>query len=339
MSLQPKVELEINGQMLSQMERLDLVCDLYKPSGSFSASIGLDAQVEEASLVRIYLDGVPALVGLIDQIDESYDKGTHTRSISGRSLIGLVEDTFVTDFGMPPSTIKAAAQKYLAKIPHVSRFGMDLAPETSQAIVGRSMVDVGDTVFKVLSGLASSIGLVFWCAPDGRMTFGKVASSGTSTYRLDKTVILRGQRGRGNGKLHSRFILVSDNEDEGHRRIEVANPMAPLEKPFVAAFNGHSSDIKKQAQEYIRQERIRALQLEYDVAGFSQGGTIWAVNRLVDLVDDVLCLEGTYLLHRCAFSFDRRSGSKTRLSLSPRLGDPFKPAKVRKKDLSREVDF
>ncbi|HOX49890.1 MAG TPA: hypothetical protein PKY05_00270 [Fibrobacteria bacterium] len=338
MSLRSSVELEINGQILSQVERLEVTCDLYKPSGSFSATIGLDARVEEASLVRIYLDGLPTLVGIIDQIDESYDKNSHNRSISGRSLIGLVEDTFVTSFGMPPSTIKDAAQKYLAKIPHVSRFGMELAPEASQSIAGRSMVDVGDTVFKVLSGLASSIGLIFWCAPDGRMTFGKLVSSGASSYRLDRSVIQRGQRGRGNGKIHSKFILISDNEEEGHRKVEVVNPTAPLERPFVAAFNGHSSDIKKQAQEYLRQERIQALQLEYEVAGFSQGGTVWAVNRLVDLVDDILCLEGTYILHRCAFSFDRRSGSRTRLSLSPRVGDPFKPAKTKKK-AKQEVDL
>ena len=317
------VTAEIEGKIVSRVERFELTRDLYAPAGSWSMDIGPEVVTPRGGLVRIYLRGMCALVGVIGPIEQAYDEKSRTRRISGRSTMGLIADSCITDFSVPPSTLKAAAEKYLKDIPHVSRFEIEYDPAALNANTHHHAADIGDTVFKLLSEYARNRGLIFWGAANGTLVFGKVVSGGEPAFRLDRTNIKKGRMVEDSDKLHDQVILVSDNEEEGYHKVTVENSSAPLHKPFVACFNGYSSDLKKQAADYIRQEKMQALQLEYTVRGFGQGARLWDVNEMVQVSDDILCMEGTYVLHRVRFAKDLQSGSTTQLSLGPVLEDPF----------------
>jgi prophage tail gpP-like protein len=329
------VTVEIEGQIISRVERFELTRDLYSPVGSWSMDIGPEVVTPRGGLVRIYLRGLCAMVGVIGPIDHTYDEKTRTRRISGGSTMGLIARSFITDFSMPPATLKAAAEKYLKDIPHVNRFEIEYDPAALEPNTHHHAADIGDSVFKLLSEYARNRGLIFWGAANGTLVFGKVVTGGEPAFHLDRTNIKKGRMVENSENLHDQVILVSDNEEEGHRKVTVANPSAPLHQPFVSCFNGYSSDLKKQAADYIRQEKMQALQLEYTVRGFGQGARLWDVNEMVQVSDDILCMEGTYVAHRVRFAQDLQSGSTTQIHLGPVLEDPFEAFQRKGRKLRR----
>lgn len=336
MSRQPEIVLEISGQEFRNVETLEVVRDMYNPAGSWKASIGLTGVVEKGALVRIYLDGIAALVGTVGNISRRYTKTSDARSIGGASLMGLLATSCITDFGTPPQTIPQAVERYLKGVPYVSGYAVKYCTQALEPATHSHASDVGNTVFKLLSEYARNRGCVLWGNADGTMEFGRVVSNGKPTFRLDRTMVEEGGISENSDQLHDEVILVSDSEDEGHKKVSVKNELAPLRRPFVACYNGYSSDLKKQAADYIRQEKMQALQLDYLVPGFSQAGRLWDVNHLVSVSDDLLGMEGSYVSHRVVYSSNRSSGCTSRIQLGPVLEDPFtaflrKGRKIRKR--------
>lgn len=322
MQASDSVTMRVRNQETTAFESFECSSSIYEPAGSWNAVLHPDVEVDYGDQVRILINGRTELTGIVDVRERTYDGASNTKRISGRSLIGLLQDTCITDFKAPPSTLTAAAKKYLASIPYVNRCAIEFADEASDANTHHHAADVGDTVFRLLSEYALNRGLILWAKPDGTIVFGKVIRQGKPAFQLNASNILRGREIRDCKGLHSSIMLVSDGKD-GHQKATATNTTAPLEKPFIACYNGFKSDLEGQAGNYIRQEKMQSLQLEYVVRGFSQNGANWAVNTLVRTQDDILGYTGTYVLNRRSFSFSRTTGSLTTLALGPILEDPF----------------
>jgi prophage tail gpP-like protein len=319
------ITILIGGMRVEAAEDVEIVSDLYTPEGSFSLPVAPGSVIMKGSdLVRVQIGGRDEMVGILGRATESGDHSSHTLQLTGRTLAGLLKDSYITSWSAPPKTLVLADAKYTADIPHLNRFPAEFADEAKGANTHHHAADIGDSVFMLLSEYARNRGLVFWIRGDGTRVYGKVVTGGAATFTIDKSNILKYRRVTDWDALHSDIILVSDNESEGHTKTSVTNDLAPIYKPFVACFNGYSSDLEKQAKNYVRQEKMRALQLEYVVQGFRQAGKPWAVNTLVQVDDPWLGVKGTYVSNRVAKRRDRSSGSITTITLGPLLEDPFK---------------
>jgi prophage tail gpP-like protein len=305
-------------------EGFEIVSDLYSPEGSWSMPIAPGTlKVSGADLARVKIGGRLELVGTVGKLHESATHDSHALTLSGQTLAGLLKTSYITTFAAPPTTLAAADAKYTASIPYISRFSATFASEAYDANTHHHAADTGDSVFQLLSEYARNRGLIFWFKPDGTRVYGHPVTDGEPTFVLNNTNIKSRSRTLDWDNLHSQVILVSDGT-EGHKTISVANDTAPIVRPFVAAFNGYSSDLKLQAQEYIRQERMKSLTLEYTVPGFLQSGKSWRVNTLVQVDDDIMGMHGTYVVVRTLKRRNRDSGSETVITLGPKLEDPFK---------------
>lgn len=324
------VRLVIGGYEFTECQSMELVSDLYSPAGSFRFELGQRLTAVSGQTCAVWINDRLELTGIICPVKQSQDKKSHTWSVSGTSLIGLVERSFITSWETPPTTLKAAADKYLSKIPFVKDRKWTI--EGADTANSHARVDVGDTVFKLLNEMAQNRGKLFWAQPDGNLVFGPAAGKGEPAFHIGANVEHRDMT-EDVSKLHSDIWVVSDSEDGGHQTHKVKNPSVALYSPFVAVYNGADpSGMLKQAKEYLRQEKMAALQLEYVVAGFSQNNKNWRINERAQVDDKEFGLRDTYLITRRVFRRDRNAGSTTTLTLAPILAeDVFKAFPKRKK--------
>lgn len=315
--------LEIGGRQVREFRSVDFSTGLYDPVGSFNIELGLRPKVASGETAKLYVNGQLELTGLLDEVDEVIEERSHSFRLTGRTLLGLAADCCITDWSTAPSTLEGAASRFLSPLPHLGACKRVIERDAAKEYPG---LDVGDTVLSVLNEYAQNRGLLFWTQGDGTLVFGRAKREGAPAFRIDqRTRVVRRRRTDASSRQHSEIRVVSDGLD-GATQVVVKNASAPLQKTFVAAYNGSdSAGLKKQAQEYIRQQKLAACRLEYVVPGFSQGGCNWAVNELVRIEDDVLGVHGLYLIGNRSFSLGRPNGSTTTLSIGPALAEqPFK---------------
>lgn len=320
------VTISVGGlEVRAAAEGVEIVSDLYNPEGSWSMPIApRTLAINGRELARVSIGGRVELVGTVDKRQETATFEEHSLTLSGKTLAGLLKGSYITDFKAPPKTLVAADAKYTASIPYLSRFEAEFAAEAYEANTHHHAADVGDSVFQLLSEYARNRGLIFWFKPDGTRVYGEAVRDGEPEYSLNSQNILHHSHTDDWENIHSEVILVSDVKEEGHKKVTVKNDTAPIYQPLVAAFNGYSSDLESQAKEYIRQEKMKSLTLEYVVAGFSQAGKPWRVNTLCRVEDDLIGMHGTYVVVRTRKNWSRSNGSTTTLTLGPKLEDPFK---------------
>lgn len=315
------VELDIDGLRTSAFKSFEITSDLYNPSGAFRIELGYHPVVKEGMRVQIHINGMLEMTGSVDRIEEDADHESHSFVVIGRSLVGLIEDSYIVDWKTPPQTLTGACAKYLADIPYVKECRYVLEhPELDKGSQHHAM-DVGDTVFRLLNEYAQNRGLLFWSKPDGTLVFGKAISGGKPTCWLNSSNIQHRRRFKDLSRMHSEIWVVSDGDS--HHVTKVSNSLVPLRKPFVAAYNGPRDGIAKQAANYMRQEKMAGFGLDYVVAGFAQAGHNWAINTMCQVDDDLIGVQGCYVVRRRVFRRDRNGGSVTHLSLGPVLEDPF----------------
>lgn len=326
------VELDVSGRRYTKFTSLEIVSDLYSPSGSWRLELGAMPDVEEGARIEIHVNGMLEMTGIVDRIEDAVEGNSASYAVTGRTLMGLVEDSAIVDWSAPPSSLKATATRYLRDIPYVKECKVLLEDPTLDAGEQHRSLDVGDTVFQLLNEYAQNRGLLFWMKPDGTIVFGKAISSGAPSFRIDASKTLRSRRFRDRSKMHSQIIVVSDLD--GHHKTTVSNETIKLRKPFAAAFNGPVSGLERQAKNYLRQEKMGGFGLEYVVPGYSQAGANWKVNAMVHVQDERRGIDGDFVLYRRTFRLDRASGRTTTLSLGAVLEDPFKayPRKRRRRE-------
>ncbi len=323
------VRLVIGSYEFTEVESMSIVSDLFAPAGSFRFQLGQKVSADPGARCAVWINGQIELTGIVDRLEQTMDESTHGWVATGKSLIGLVERSYITNWSEPPTTLAAAAKRYLGEIPFVHELPWTI--EGDDPSVTHAGLDVGDTVFKVLNEFAQNRGLLFWARGNGEIVFGKAEGKGDPHYKLTSRQIKSRTIVQDISGLHSKILIVSDS-DAGHQVISATNPSAPIKIPFAAAYNGHDgSGLQKQANEYTRQEKLQAFSMDCTVRGFSLNGLNWAVNKRVQVDDEVTGFSDTLLVRTREFAFDKTSGSTTKLSLSPILAEDVFKAYPRKR--------
>lgn len=323
------VRVIIGSYEFTEVESMSILSDLFAPSGSFRFVLGQKVSADPGARCAVWINGQIELTGIVDRLEQSADESSHGWVASGKSLIGLVERSYITNWSAPPTTLKDAAERYLSQIPFVRELPWTI--EGKDPSVSHAGLDVGDTVFKVLNEFAQNRGLLFWSKGNGEIVFGKAVGKGDPHYKITARQIKSRNLVQDISGLHSKILIVSDS-DEGHQVITATNASAPIDIPFAAAYNGHdASGLQKQANEYTRQEKLQAFSMDCTAKGFSVNGLNWAVNKRVQVDDEVTGFSDTLLVRTREFAFDKTNGSTTKLSLSPILAEDVFKAYPRKK--------
>lgn len=165
--------LNIGGKVHTNWQSYEIDSDLMIAADAWQfdlapAHLVLPEYVDIGKKINVTLDGEVILKGVIDDINEPIGKGQHTITLSGRDLAGQLLDCSAPVFDAQQLDLKQILNQFLK--PFNINHSIEAA---STAIREKVTVDVGETVWEVISKAAEANGLWQWFAADGTLTIGE----------------------------------------------------------------------------------------------------------------------------------------------------------------------
>ena len=338
------LSLHLGNRPIDRFIHYRVDADMFQAGAAFEVALPDPGfKLSAGSLCKLKVNGITALTGLVDILDEGGTKEARTIRVEGRDLMGLVVDSYVEEFvTLSNITLKGLAEKLLVPLPFISRSdivyqagaaGARAAATTSNPLLdtahAKAQIEPGQTVFDVFKEYTRSRGLLFWMQPSGAFVFGRPKAAGQAAFHL-----IRRHDGRGNNVMDGRRIT---DVSQRYRTIKVVGQQqgsdmlgagqvntsatatdsgAPVDKTKVIVDNNDDQSPARHARLEVERQRARALRLVYKVPGHTQGGRLWTINELCRIDDDDLEIHGVYLITGRTMELDKQAGPVTEVRLS-----------------------
>jgi prophage tail gpP-like protein len=344
-----KVSLVVNGKQIDYFTGYTVDSDLFLAADAWSFDhYRTDLGIAAGQKVKLFVNNVCELTGVIDRVEMGYDKKRKKLTVSGRDMMGLVCDHHCEHFSkdkiLDGKTILQVANMLLADIPLIDRkirtVAFDAATKRFDAAYTYEKIDLGETVFDVIRRFADGRGLLFWCEPDGTFTLGKPKDKGNATFFLrnkksdpSRNNVLSATIVSDISQSHSSVTVVGQAQGQDDWglpsmvNVKATKSMSvpsefPFYKPLVRKMNKDTTSAKREASRLLEQSKARMLSLQYVVPYHSQNGKNWRANELCHVEDDDFVLDGKalsgdYLIYSRTFSSE-----KSRTTTTLKLGLP-----------------
>jgi prophage tail gpP-like protein len=330
-----KVELKINGCKIADWANYSIVSNLWEAAGSFSMTCSYrNVDVDRGDRCELWVNDTLEMTGIIDAKRKGYSKDGVYLNLSGRDLMGLVINAYCKDFvTMEGVTLYAASQKLLKDIPFINRKDIvygDGAKSLDKAHAFKQ-IEPGQKVFDTLKDMSTARGLMFYCRPDGTFIFGKPKGRGRVALALkciggkNYSSILSAESEQDASQEYSEIRVLGQQQgsaDAGPESINTTavlkNPNAKIQQTYVEVVNEDDESPAKKARFILEHQQASAHTISYKVSGHSQNGINWSTDELCAIEDDVVDINGTYLIYSRTFTLSKEEGYTTEL----RLGVP-----------------
>jgi len=346
------ISLQIAGRRIERFLSYTIAVDLYTPADAFSLEIANpEAEIKRGQRCELYVNGNLELTGIIDKSSRKYGKSGLTTRIEGRDLMGLLVDSHCEQFvdveGMKLSDL---AEMLLKTVPFINRKTIQYQENivgklrshrhhqgSGQSLMGSmdspqkvSRIEPGMTVFDALRTYAASRGLMFFALPDGTFVFGRPKAKGEPLYSLtcietgEGNNVLEGEEIDDISKRFSKITVLGQQQGQDDFMMDatkitthgtVTDPDFPFYKPFVVRDNNDSKSPELHARFILEHQRHQGYQLHYKVQSHTQNDKNWQVNELCRVRDEVLGIDGVYLIYGRTMERSRQEGTVTRLKL------------------------
>lgn len=339
------VELTVGGRRLDKFISYRCDADLYQAGDDFSVTLGNPGfDLAEGARCELRVNGVLALTGLVDKIEDGGGKGGNQVRLDGRDLMGLLVDSYVENFvTLENVTLKGLATSLLATVPYINRkaivYQAGIAGKKAQATAAanslldspqaKAQIEPGVTIFEVLKDQAVSRGGMFFMLPDGTFVFGRPKAAGQPAFQLVRrrdgrgNNVISGRRIRDLSQRWSKITVVGQQQgadtlsaEEINTKATVLDPQVPYYRPKVVVNNNDDKSPAKQVRFLLEQQRAQGLSFVYQVARHTQNDQVWAINELCLVEDEVLGVKGTYLISGRTLELDKKQGPVTEVRLS-----------------------
>lgn len=330
-----RVTVLINGKSFGGWEQVSITRSLDNAAAGFQLAVSerfpgqsqpLRIIPGDACEVRIGSDLV--VTGFVDKVEPSYDRGSHSIMVAGRSATADLVDCSVEP---PFSTISNLTILQIADR-LAKPYGVDIVDALGGQTEALESFDlnVGDTVFAVISKLAALKACIVTDDEKGRLllTRAGTAKASTALRSGENGNILSGRgafdhsgryrkyicsgQGKGNDQNFGAAVseLEATVEDRGVKRNRTL---------YIRAEG--TADLKK-VQDRARWEassRIgKSVSLTLNVQGWRQGnGDLWKVNHLVLIKDPLLTVDGEFLISSVTYSLNE-SGTICTMTAVPK---------------------
>lgn len=347
------VTLQIAGQRIERFASYSVEADLYTADDAFSLELAApEIEIKRGQDCRLYVNDTLELTGIIDKRSRKYDKsGSLVMRIEGRDLMGLLVDSYCEEFvTVQGKKLSELAAMLLKTVPFINRKQIQYQENIVGKLKGKkrsvdtpligyldtpqkiSQIEPGMTVFEVLRTYAASRGLMFFALADGTLVFGRPKAKGEPMFTLTNTKsgvgnnVLEGEEIDDISKRYKTVTVIGQQqgqEDDGMDATKITTKGVatdkdfPFDKPFVTRDNNDSQSPALHARFLLEQQRHQGYQLHYKVQGHSQNGKNWQINELCEVHDEVLGVDGVFLVYGRTFDRSRSEGTITRLKLGP----------------------
>ena len=328
-----EIKIKTNGREFTSWTNvvinrsLDSVCGTYEVSVIDTGELSLKRlNIKMGDVVEVLIDDNVIITGYIEDINPSYTKTEHKITIGGRAKTGdLVDCSF-------PSKLRDWKQQtILAIITSIcNEFNIDVVVDVAlQSAVAKKIdftANEGETAFEAIRRLSINGAFRMVTSTKGELALVQ-SGNRKATTKLQKGInILEGNliqsnkerysdykvKGAGSSGIFSSLVKTTtpsaEAVDSGITRSRPLTILTEINTEIGSAID------RANWERALRAGNSRLL--NYMVQGWVQkDGTPWDINTLVDVEDDILSVNGRFLIQGVSFILDPRSGTTSNLTL------------------------
>jgi prophage tail gpP-like protein len=356
------VSLQIEGQDYAGWHAVSVQRSLEQAAGQFSASVserwgGRTERwiIRPGSRCRVLLDDEVVLTGYVDSYNPSFDAGSHSVQISGRSATAdLVDSSAIVPGGQfKQLTLFEVAQRLLAP------FSLTVELTDVVDLVLGPLADVqiqqGETCYAVIERLSRLQGLLVSDGPGGTLRLARAGRRRAAGALVQGENLLSASATLDVSQRHSEYTVKgqrpnTDDREDGEVTVTRGRQLVATEgggpagasvracigaaldaaigryRPWLLTAETQVDDAAcgLRAEWEARRRAGLSIRASVTVAGWRQGGDrgpLWDTNLLVPVVSPWLGIDRELLISSVEFRKDD-SGSTTALELT--LPDAFK---------------
>lgn len=350
--MRDSIALVIGDNSYSNFLSYEIDSNVLVPADAFSARISrVDASIKTGDRFELVINGALEMSGVIDKVAAQYSKGSQEMHIEGRDLMGMLVDASVEEWKtLNDMTLKDMAARLLKNIPYVKDSKVIYGQEKAETGISKPKkvkleaggldtsssvchYEPGITVFEALSDYSQRHGLLMWFEPDGTLVFGELKVAGCSVSKFSFYTYKGSERAKNNiisaslnndiSKRYSRIQIVAQVQGTDELAAgdqDIINTAEDKGLPFSKVLVLQSQCSSKQAaglqaQLEVKKRIAEGWRLELVVAGHSQDGVNYKANTVCYIKDEVLGLDGQYLILGRKFTLDRTAGPRTQLTI------------------------
>lgn len=329
--MQSLVSLLVGGQVFDGWTSARVSRSLDAIAGTFSLSLterwpgrGAARPVRPFESCVLLLDGERVITGYVDEVQPSYDSGTHDVSASGRDRTAdLVDCSAVLSPGEWHNASLERIASALAK-----PFGIDVHAIATGKRFKRFRLEEGETAFEALDRMCRMRGLLATSDVDGNVLLVRSGNGGHASVTLERGVNVLSASGKFCGKdRFSQYIVKSqqpgiDVSPSGAAQVQAvaSDSFVPRYRPSVIvaedAADLESAQIRAQWERQTRAARARSITVTVQGWRETAHGPLWMPNRLVTYCDSWMGVDARFLLSSVELSYSDQ-GSISTLTLIP----------------------
>ena len=338
---QSKIELKIAHEKLSGFEGLQVVRQIDAAADSYSFSIPWDPTPENIERfqpflvrnVQVLVDDETIITGYLEKLSFSNSADGRRLNVQGRSASGVILDWSAgPPFQFENLTFNNISKNLTQAIFSGFEAGVVFATPDTPAI-GEVTIEPGDTMFKVLSSLASSHGL--WARPtaSGRLEYLKLSSRRASVATLFEGIspvrVITSDHDV--TKRFQRYMVIGASEGEP----EISAEVPDYESLGLGVRGRQISELRQQttditaAAEYARARAIiDSYTATAEVDGWHYNNHLWTPGEIITVkAPGAFILNPTRLIiMRVTYKIDESGGQSSILDLGiPEVFDGTAP--------------
>jgi prophage tail gpP-like protein len=308
---------------------------LLAPETPFNFELSERETVNAGDAVTIMYKGNVILRGMIDSVTVRYDSTGIFQNVSGRTWISVLVDNYLENFSSVSGQtfqqiITAIVSKYSLFMENCSVLFLGKSDKYT-ALEDYAKPEPGDTAFDFIKKLCESRGVTFYMDRNGTLVFNDTKTIAEPSYNFSVVArgtnyeqtfpVISGAYVKDSTQWYDKVVVIGQAQDEKaikyNYKTVVNDNTAPVKKTIVLNQNGNVKP-KTFANRYIEQQRMQSNSIEYVVAGHDFKGVLYEYNKICNISDSVLGVNGVYLIAVCEYRFDLMSGIQTSLKISNR---------------------
>jgi prophage tail gpP-like protein len=205
-------------------------------------------------------------------------------------------------------------------------------PEIQRVSVRDARPRMRETVWEFIDRHCRRFGVMCWVDARGRLVIGAPDYDQEPIMRLVRTlaptaeepnnILEGGSTERWDGLSSEVTVYGRAHGQDGSRSRFVGhatNPNVDVHRPVVIHDPScrTTEEAQRRADEELGRQREDAFFLEYDVPHHGQGSRLYAIDTVLDVLDEEAAVEGLFYVVGRTFTCSRQEGAKTRLRLVP----------------------
>ena len=328
-----EIRAKVNGREFTSWTNvaintsLDSLCGTYELSVIDTGELSLSRlNIQMGDLVEIMVDDTVVMTGHIEDMNPSYKTNEHRITIGGRDKTGdLVDCSFSSKLrDWKQQTILAIITTICAEFDIT--VVVDVALQSAVAKKIDFTINEGEMAFEAIRRLAVNTGARIVTSKKGELALVQSGNVKATTKLQSGINILEGALIQSNKERYRDYFV---------KGVGVESPFASLEKttkPFASArdegisrnrtltilaeINSEIGSAIDRAKWELSLRAGNSRLIIYMIQGWTQqDGTPWAFNTLIDIEDDILSVDGRFLIQGVSFLLDPNAGSTAILTL------------------------